>query len=65
MQSLITFGALTVLTMVPLIGWVLLPLTMIVSFVLWLFCLVKAYQGENFKLPLAGNLAEKQLAKMK
>ncbi len=26
--------------------------------ILWLVCMVKAYQGERFKLPLAGDVAE-------
>jgi len=28
------------------------------SFVLWIVCMVKAYKGERFKLPLAGDIAE-------
>lgn len=65
MQSIIAFGGLTILAMVPFIGWILWPLVMIVSFILWLICLVKAYQGEKFKLPVVGDLAEKQLGKIK
>ena len=30
--------------------------------VLWVICLVKAYQGERFKLPLAGDIAERKAA---
>lgn len=45
---------------IPIIGWfVLLPLlilTMICTFVL---CIVKAYSGVKFKLPVIGNYAEK------
>ena len=29
----------------------------------WIMCLIKAYQGQYFKLPLIGNLAEKFSAK--
>lgn len=65
MQSIITFGVLTILAMVPLIGWILSPLVMIVGFVLWLVLIFKAYQGEEFKLPIVGDFAKKQLAKMK
>jgi uncharacterized membrane protein len=28
------------------------------SFVVWILCMVKAYQGERFKLPLLGDIAE-------
>lgn len=65
MQSLVTFGALTVFTMVPIIGWILSPFIVLAGFVLWLVCIVKAYQGEEFKLPVVGDFAEKQLKKMK
>ncbi len=30
----------------------------ILSLVLWIYCMVKAYQGERFKLPVAGDIAE-------
>jgi len=59
MQSIIVFGILTVagiiLGFVPYIGW-LVPA---VSFILWVVLMVKAYQGAKYKLPWAGNLAEK------
>ncbi len=29
----------------------------------WIMCLIKAYQGQYFKLPLLGNFAEKFSAK--
>lgn len=65
MQSVVTFGLLTVLVMVPLIGWILSPFVLILSFVLWLVLMIKAYQGEKFKLPVIGDFAEKQLGKFK
>jgi uncharacterized membrane protein len=33
---------------------------MIVLFIAWLMCLLKALKGERFKLPVIGNIAEKQ-----
>ena len=65
MQSIITFGILTLLSFVPVIGWILSPLVMIVGFVLWLVLIFKAYQGEEFKLPVVGEFAKKQLGRMK
>jgi uncharacterized membrane protein len=65
MQSIIVFGGLTVLSFVPLIGLVLAPLIMIVGFVLWLVLIYKAYQGEEFALPVIGEFAKKQLKKIK
>lgn len=64
-QSIVTFGLLTILAMIPVIGWVLSPFVMIVGFVLWLVLIYKAYQGEEFKLPLVGKLADKLLGKIK
>ena len=65
MQSIITFGALTVLfialSFVPIIGWALIPVLMVVQLVLWILLMVKAYQGENFKLPVIGDMAEKNV----
>ena len=65
MQSIITFGILTLLSFVPVIGWILSPLVMIVGFILWLVLIFKAYQGEEFKLPVVGEFAKKQLTKIK
>ena len=42
MQSIITFGILTLLSFVPVVGWILSPLVMIVGFVLWLVLIYKA-----------------------
>lgn len=62
-QSIVVFGALTVLTivlaMVPVIGWMLVPIVYLVELILWIVLMIKAYQGEKFKLPVAGEMAEK------
>jgi uncharacterized membrane protein len=42
------------------LGAALLSLLGLVTFVLWVVCMVKAYQGERFKLPIAGDIAEGQ-----
>ncbi|OGW91369.1 MAG: hypothetical protein A3D28_00320 [Omnitrophica bacterium RIFCSPHIGHO2_02_FULL_63_14] len=63
MQSIVVFGAVLVagivLLFIPVIGWTLYPLLQIASLVLWILLMVKAYQGEKFKLPWAGDIAEK------
>lgn len=41
------------------IQW-LVPLVGLVAFILWLVCLVKAYQGERWKIPYIGEFAEKK-----
>ena len=72
MQSTIVFGAFILLyvvfSIVPVIGWIvgliLSPIISLISFVLWIVLMWKAYSGEKYKLPYFGDLAEKQLAKL-
>ncbi|WP_217587114.1 DUF4870 domain-containing protein [Lentibacillus saliphilus] len=68
MQSSITFGALFVLSIVlsfiPIIGWLIGLLITPLGFILWIVLMIKAYQGKWFKLPIVGNMSEKQLDKM-
>ncbi|MEM3653902.1 MAG: DUF4870 domain-containing protein [Candidatus Bathyarchaeia archaeon] len=63
MQSLITFLSLTVVSLlfgwIPLFGWVISGLIGLLSLVLWIVLMLKAYQGENYKLPVVGEIAEK------
>jgi uncharacterized membrane protein len=70
MQSIIVFGAITVfsilssiLLIVPFLGVMVVSFVWIASVVLWIILMVKAYQGERFKLPIAGDLAEQYSAK--
>ncbi len=54
-----------VLAFIPIIGWaVVLLLTMGLgagTFVLWLLLMWRAYQGEEWELPVAGELARKMV----
>jgi uncharacterized membrane protein len=65
MQSLITFGGLGVLlfilSFVPILGWLVMMGLYVVGFVLWVVLMIKAYQGEMFKLPVIGDIAEKNI----
>jgi uncharacterized membrane protein len=57
-QSIITFGFINVIFII--IFW--LPFTWIIwllALVLWIVLMYKAYQGEKYKLPIAGDIAEK------
>ncbi len=64
MQSAITFVAFFVLSailaIIPFIGWVLSPLIWLLGLAVFLFLMYKAYQGEKYKLPVIGDIAEKQ-----
>jgi uncharacterized membrane protein len=69
MQSTILFGGIFVaniaLGFVPILGWLVGLFLSFAAFVLWVVCMWKAFQGEMYKAPYVGDLAEKQLAKMK
>jgi uncharacterized membrane protein len=49
-----------VLLAVPIIGWAISIFVNLGALVLWIVLLLKAYQGQTFKLPVIGDLAEKQ-----
>jgi uncharacterized membrane protein len=66
MQSTIIFGALSVLWVVlqsiPVLGMLLVVFLVIPgSAILWLILIYKAYQGEHFKVPVAGEMAEQRI----
>jgi len=65
MQSIVTSLAFFVISMVigiiPILGWILSGLIGLIGLVLWLLLMFKAYQGEMYKLPIAGDFAEKQI----
>ena len=49
-----------VLGMIPVIGWIIIPFFLLAFLVLWIIVIMKALKGERFKLPVIGDLAEKQ-----
>ena len=61
--SLAWLGGWIVLTIIPVIGWVLLPFWGLLMFVLWLVAIVKAWQGEKFMLPVLGTFVQEYLKK--
>ncbi len=66
MQSLVTFLGLFIISMlshfIPVFGWLIGLLTVPLQVVLWVLLIYKAYRGERYKLPIAGDIAEKQLS---
>ncbi len=62
MQSIITFGGLMLISLlsgfIPFLGGVLAPLLSILGLVLWIIMMIKAFQGQRFKLPWVGDMAE-------
>jgi len=72
-QSILVFFALWVLNMIvsALLGAILpwsmfgivtglVSLISLAGFIIWIVLILKAYQGEKFKLPVIGDIAEKQ-----
>ena len=63
LQSIIVFGAVTILGIVlgfiPFFSAFIWPLISILAFILWIILIIKAYQGIFYKLPIAGDMAEK------
>jgi len=63
-QSIMTFGVLTVAQLVlgwiPFVGWILNILIGILMFVLWLILIIQAGTGKMWKVPWAGDWAERQ-----
>ncbi len=66
-QSIMTFGVLTVayliLFSIPIIGWVIGWIIWVLGLVLWIILMIQAGTGKMWKLPLAGEWAEKQANK--
>jgi len=59
MQSIIVFGALTVIDIIFSWTFVIPIIIGVLMFVLWIIMMINAFQGKMLKLPLAGKLADK------
>lgn len=63
MQSIIVFGACSVVDMVfgwiPFISLFFVPVIGVITFILWIILMVQAYNGKMLKLWIAGEIAEK------
>jgi uncharacterized membrane protein len=46
---------------IPILGWILSIVIFYGSAALWLILMFKAYRGERFKLPIAGDMAEQRI----
>ena len=54
---------LSILSLIPFLALITIPLHFLLgigSLVLWIILLLKAYQGQMFKLPVIGDMAEQQ-----
>ena len=66
-QSIMTFGVLFVVSLIfswiPFIGWIIGTLVGVLSFILWIILMIQAGTGKMWKVPLAGDWAERQASK--
>lgn len=66
LQSILVFGSLNVagaiLGWIPFLGVFFNVVIGILAFILWILLMVKAYQGEKYKIMWAGDFAEKQVS---
>ena len=62
-QSIIVFGILTLIGLIfspiPFLGGFISWVVLVIGFILWILLMVMAVQGQKYKLPWTGNLAEK------
>ncbi len=61
----IVYGILVnILVWIPVLGWLVLVILWLAvalgALVLWLLLMIKAFQGERYKLPWLGDIAEQQ-----
>jgi len=64
---IVLWVALSFVGMIPVLGWATLliwPLLGLGGLILWIILLLKANQGQMWKLPVIGDLAEKQASAM-
>jgi uncharacterized membrane protein len=65
-QSIVAFGTLTVagiiLGLIPVVGDAFSSIIVIIGVIVWIIMIVKASSGEWYKLPWAGDVAEKIVA---
>jgi uncharacterized membrane protein len=64
---IVLWMVLRIVAHIPFLGWLTLlmwPLVTLAGFIVWLILVIKANQGQMFKLPVIGDLAEKQASTM-
>ena len=65
-QSILVFGTVMVagiiLRLIPYIGVPFSGIVYFIGFVLWIVLMVKAYNGERYKLAIAGDIAERMVS---
>jgi uncharacterized membrane protein len=50
-----------VLSFIPILGWILIPIVGVAAFVYAIIVMLKAAKGERYKMPVCGDFAEKNV----
>ncbi len=50
-----------ILKIIPVLGWVIYPFWVLACFAMWLLLMVKAYQGEEYKIPWLIDFVEEKI----
>lgn len=58
---IISFAGNLILGIIPIIGWMLLPIFGIAIFILWIMGLISSINGEKKMVPIIGQYADKYL----
>ena len=61
MFSLSLFILQIILSFIPIVGWLLMIPVGLSGLCAWVFLMFKAFTGNKFKLPVIGDMAEKQI----
>ncbi|TYB31462.1 MAG: DUF4870 domain-containing protein [Candidatus Mcinerneyibacterium aminivorans] len=65
LQSLLFFGGIfvasLVLGMVPILGWLISFILFVLAIIFWIIGMIKAYNNQQYKFPVVGDIAEKQI----
>ncbi|MEO6983369.1 MAG: DUF4870 domain-containing protein [Edaphobacter sp.] len=61
--GILAFAVQMILMVIPVIGWILIPIVGLAFLAVWIYTVLQASRGAWFKLPVIGNFAEAQAAK--
>jgi uncharacterized membrane protein len=51
---------ITIIGIIPILGWLILFVGMLGIFIVWIICVIKAFNGQRFVIPGIGAFAAKQ-----
>ena len=58
--GLVSIVGHTILMFIPVLGWIILPFFSLAIFILAVVAAIKALQNQKWKIPMIGDMAEKQ-----